>query len=265
MRGATLSGFQRPDEVGISIHTPHAGSDMAWARCRSGRLDFNPHSPCGERRSSDRAFQARIPISIHTPHAGSDAMLTIHIDTASLISIHTPHAGSDEQIFKIVPNPETISIHTPHAGSDIQPSSIVSKSIVYFNPHSPCGERLDHRGTWLPAFPISIHTPHAGSDQFVFSLHIYALNFNPHSPCGERPGGTEIIPGDQAISIHTPHAGSDGCLLKTLFRWNAYFNPHSPCGERLFEFFNQSLIFRFQSTLPMRGATFRITARSLSA
>ena len=81
-------------------------------------------------------------------------MLTIHIDTASLISIHTPHAGSDEQIFKIVPNPETISIHTPHAGSDIQPSSIVSKSIVYFNPHSPSGERLDHRGTWLPAFQI---------------------------------------------------------------------------------------------------------------
>ncbi len=51
MRGATFQGFgQCAKELGISIHTPHAGSDCL----------------CLER------FQLIFQISIHTPHAGSD-------------------------------------------------------------------------------------------------------------------------------------------------------------------------------------------------
>ena len=34
----------------ISIHAPHAGSDPAFARMTSPNVDFNPRSPCGERR-----------------------------------------------------------------------------------------------------------------------------------------------------------------------------------------------------------------------
>ena len=36
---------------------------------------------------------------------------------------------------------------------------------VYFNPHSPCGERLGVVGCEAVADVISIHTPLAGSDR----------------------------------------------------------------------------------------------------
>ena len=123
-----------------------------------------------------------------------------------------------------------ISIHAPHAGSDFR-GSRYWQCHDYFNPRSPCGERLDWirksmttrlfqstlpmRGATLIrcgitfSDAISIHAPHAGSDQwFLFRGSI------------------------STISIHAPHAGSD---LES--------NLCQPRG------------LQFQSTLPMRGAT----------
>ena len=58
------------------------------------------------------------------------------------------------------------------------------------------------------------------------------------------------------ISIHTPLAGSDP-LTSGISMVAKNFNPHSPCGERLAD---PNLIYPgqvlFQSTLPLRGATF---------
>ena len=57
-----------------------------------------------------------------------------------------------------------ISIHVPLAGNDPAAARKVGK-MGYFNPRSPCGERLliemedDHHGT------ISIHVPLAGNDR----------------------------------------------------------------------------------------------------
>ena len=83
-------------------------------------------------------------------------------------------------------------------------------------------------------FPkISIHTPHAGSD--VGILHLMHRAFD--------------------ISIHTPHAGSDFSVPLSQHPFPD-FNPHSPCGERLPPEVSPSTPFLFQSTLPMRGATF---------
>ena len=56
------------------------------------------------------------------------------------------------------------------------------------------------------------------------------------------------------ISIHTPHAGSDETHL-TKANIAFYFNPHSPCGERQFYIVEIDTTGRFQSTLPLRGAT----------
>ncbi len=83
---------------------------------------------------------------------------------------------------------------------------------------------------------ISIHTPLAGSDDALPQL-VDCLQ----------------------ISIHTPLAGSDMPLF-FLPLVVSYFNPHSPCGERRS---SGSLGFgyrsKFQSTLPLRGATARRT------
>ena len=127
--------------------------------------------------------------------------------------------------------------------------------VLYFNPRSPCGERL---------YSLALSVPKSS-------------NFNPRSPCGERHykegqyAGHNIFQSTlpmrgatwryifrvvvSSISIHAPHAGSDMVHCGT-HRKELYFNPRSPCGERRSS--SMSLIFsssKFQSTLPMRGAT----------
>ena len=95
MRGATGCKTRTAWSYPISIHAPHAGSDL-----------FE-----GYMRRVDR-------ISIHAPHAGSDAYPCLCISRC-WISIHAPHAGSDTIAIITVPVYFPISIHAPHAGSDI--------------------------------------------------------------------------------------------------------------------------------------------------
>ncbi len=148
----------------------------------------------------------------------------------------------------------------------------------YFNPRSPCGERqryLPDSGTavafqstlpvrgataadiaggegvvfqsTLPvrgatsgimwaAFPssISIHAPRAGSDAPGQRHPNSFQNFNPRSPCGERHPRWVVKGGWAKISIHAPRAGSDDQAQGTSLDSQV-----------------------FQSTLPVRGATFR--------
>ena len=101
-------------------------------------------------------------ISIHTPLAGSDSDFQRKL-SGETISIHTPLAGSDITLDWDIAQRE-ISIHTPLAGSDRSCRRRAGRR-VYFNPHSPCGER-----PWATSRPCS-----------------WPTYFNPHSPCGERP------------------------------------------------------------------------------
>ena len=103
-------------------------------------------------------------------------------------------------------------------------------------------------------FPISIHAPHAGSDLSGKTLIHFSEDFNPRSPCGERPSRCHLPDLSFQISIHAPHAGSDNVLsIHSLMAF--YFNPRSPCGERRYDYVHQCRRIKFQSTLPMRGAT----------
>ena len=126
----------------------------------------------------------------------------------------------------------------------------------YFNPRSPCGERLQPLGP-------KIHQ---------------ILNFNPRSPCGERRislkvskrnqrfqstlpvwGATAFMIPDSSrkgkISIHAPRVGSDGQRVQATGSHNRDFNPRSPCGERLCNIADFCHLLIFQSTLPVWGAT----------
>ena len=94
MRGATKTIKAIESILKISIHTPHAGSDPDVRPSVSKGANFNPHSPCGERRNKRTSVEINANISIHTPHAGSDLAIP-NKSIEVLISIHTPHAGSD--------------------------------------------------------------------------------------------------------------------------------------------------------------------------
>ena len=116
MRGATAAKpFPYPDHV-ISIHAPHAGSDIY------NNVDYAAHV-----------------ISIHAPHAGSDATELEKIAYGELFQSTLPMRGatrnpadlhhSDPDFNPRSPCGERlnksdsfawvrISIHAPHAGSD---------------------------------------------------------------------------------------------------------------------------------------------------
>ena len=119
---------------------------------------------------------------------------------------------------------------------------------------------LPLRGATLATIPdeirrlISIHAPLTGSDQLCAQPLLQNLYFNPRSPYGERPLAT--IPDEirRLISIHAPLTGSDQLCAQPLLQ-NLYFNPRSPYGERpMIPSFAQK-VNKFQSTLPLRGAT----------
>ena len=145
-----------------------------------------------------------------------------------------------------------ISIHAPLAGSDSL-SPMFCRLCPYFNPRSPCGERLlkregeacyvafqstlplrgaTHRHTQRGnRYSISIHAPLAGSDS---------------GPVGSVANLT--------ISIHAPLAGSD-LPARPYTNPRRNFNPRSPCGERPLGLIPYDMALVFQSTLPLRGAT----------
>ena len=166
----------------------------------------------------------------------------------------------------------------PRSPCGERPMSTLSlNSSLDFNPRSPCGERprtwhtitpkqpfqstlpvrgatmtrqtppmqntlfqstLPVRGATLPQraplrhMGISIHAPRAGSDSSTISSMSVRSYFNPRSPCGERRFADGTFEFWRTISIHAPRAGSDASVQS----WAASLR-------------------RFQSTLPVRGAT----------
>ena len=134
--------------------------------------------------------------------------------------------------------------------------------LMDFNPPSPCGE-----------------------GRSIARRYICLQDFNPPSPCGEglckndraycckefqstlpMRGGTSwyyLLFVFCLISIHPPHAGRDN-NGKTIWRDAKYFNPPSPCGEGPSKSCMVSVSETFQSTLPMRGGTFRHRQASLN-
>ena len=94
MRGATAAVEVEFVTLNISIHAPHARSDLK------------------------SVFMAIIlSISIHAPHARSDMILPREGGKFG-ISIHAPHARSDASIRAGQQHVIHISIHAPHARSD---------------------------------------------------------------------------------------------------------------------------------------------------
>ena len=146
------------------------------------------------------------------------------------ISIHAPHAGSDTSSTDFWTFAVLFQSTLPMRGAtrQVQTSGHLQ---FYFNPRSPCGERQVKRWCFSMGGSISIHAPHAGSDDVLLKSGGTVTDFNPRSPCGER---LMVI-----------------CMVLSPL----YFNPRSPCGERRRFRGCHRLRPGFQSTLPMRGAT----------
>ena len=138
MRGATpfLSPSLFP--LSISIHAPHAGSDLWFLPFLRIQSEFQSTLPMRGatgvkwEMSAPPIFQSTLPMR------GATTAATAMPGPASFQST-LPMRGATPNIL-IILHPASISIHAPHAGSDSISVSIAFPSI-YFNPRSPCGER----------------------------------------------------------------------------------------------------------------------------
>ena len=117
VRGATPVTDQDWFTRYISTHAPRAGSDRRPCRRSNWRSDFNPRSPCGERRQKDTPIPPAAPISTHAPRAGSDpSPVSSHV---RLIPFQPtlPVRGATRHIMRDGTR-QNISTHAPRAGSD---------------------------------------------------------------------------------------------------------------------------------------------------
>ena len=123
----------------------------------------------------------------------------------------------------------TISIHAPLTGSDKQFRSHIPER-PYFNPRSPYGERPSGTPSESICAYFNPRSPY-GERLLQPGRQHNPQDFNPRSPYGERPTSKAAI---QAMQN---------------------FNPRSPYGERRTKDTQKTRAERFQSTLPLRGAT----------
>ncbi len=164
-----------------------------------------------------------------------------------------------KQLFKFGTVPALyplLPIHAPRAGCDAEKIER-KRTKQNFNPRTPCGVRRNLIGDKHFTVRISIHAPRAGCDTAKRAVCTKRRYFNPRTPCGVRrnsgaprqgfqphfnprtPCGVRLyvvktIPRKIVISIHAPRAGCDSNTPTCLSASSA-----------------------FQSTHPVRGATFR--------
>ena len=213
-------------------------------------------------------------ISIHAPHAGRDSPPK-NWGQGKGISIHAPHAGRDKFSNTFPPVPTDFNPRAP-CGARLDSARHTCRP-YYFNPRAPCGARPVDSAfiRWMAIFQST--RPMRGATTTLLSGGGSTSYFNPRAPCGARlfakpmmalslefqstrpmRGATPIyliVAGCHAISIHAPHAGRDiDCLRHAPFQSISIHAPHAGRDKEMFFFLE--IIQKFQSTRPMRGATF---------
>ena len=126
-----------------------------------------------------------------------------------------------------------ISIHAPRVGSDFSLTQLAGSSLRFQSTLPVWGATPRHLAA-SACKGISIHAPRVGSDKSRRYQVQPVRDFNPRSPCGERHNQDN----------HRKYLSD--------------FNPRSPCGERRYEHSYHQGIAKFQSTLPVWGATLLI-------
>ena len=78
----------------ISIHAPRVGSDACNGARRRQGVDFNPRSPCGERRRTKTPPRCEPYFNPRSP-CGERRASALDGAGGHVISIHAPRVGSD--------------------------------------------------------------------------------------------------------------------------------------------------------------------------
>ena len=242
----------------ISIHAPHTGRDFANRIHNTYDFLISIHAPHTGRDVRSGYIIVDIDISIHAPHTGRDVFHARDLRPDGVFQSTRPIRGATCWTWWTSPPGKEISIHAPHTGRDSRDDSPYERTEKFqstrpirgatggarrtrtrrtdFNPRAPYGARRKDR------------RPPAGR-----------LDFNPRAPYGARLDflGTVL---DFIISIHAPHTGRDFAFAYTVNTDNA-ISIHAPhTGRDAKCMYTIVGVQIFQSTRPIRGATFTAAA-----
>ena len=172
---------------------------------------------------------AGIEISIHAPRTGSDSPIYIFICSCPLFQSTLPARGATSVLRPARTLPQ-ISIHAPRTGSDFP------------------------EGGFYHRHEISIHAPRTGSDHNPRRSLSALRDFNPRSPHGERRTAPRICTSASNFNPRSPHGERLRRFRRVL---SLGISIHAPrTGSDIDASHSSMRRFRFQSTLPARGATF---------
>ena len=151
-------------DITISIHAPRVGSDLdamraanaifafqstlpVWGATRFSNSiagadsNFNPRSPCGERRSIRRKPSDFLYFNPRSP-CGERLLRITRPEFVNVISIHAPRVGSDAYAL-IGSTCEKVFQSTLPVWGATWCARRAAGFRADFNPRSPCGERLN--------------------------------------------------------------------------------------------------------------------------
>ena len=192
--------------------------------------DFNPRSPCGERRhqtglcSCSSHFNPRSPCG---ERRSPSRTISFPLEFQSTLSLRRATVGHRKR--------DRIQLND-------------------FNPRSPCGERPEDLGPYMPnpRFQSTLSLRRATVRPDIHPVG--CGHFNPRSPCGERLDRFSFCQGlhlfQSTLSLRRATGGG-----VSEFSYDSNFNPRSPCGERQDNWMGKQHLEQFQSTLSLRRAT----------
>ena len=192
--------------------------------------DFNPRSPCGERRNSANRPTTRRYFNPRSPCGERQCQFSKMIKNKEFQST-LPVWGATAAIMSGDETMKRFQSTLPVWGAT-KILSFIQLAMFYFNPRSPCGERPRHTfiagelTKFQSTLPVWGATP-------VRALYILARAISIHAP---RVGSdNKYLQDDKQahISIHAPRVGSDSNAGRDS-KGRSNFNPRSPCGERLY-------------------------------
>ena len=190
----------------ISIHAPHARSDLLPKLHRGFYQHFNPRSSCEERRMVHGSIGSMFHFNPRSsceerPYSSETSAAT------SAISIHAPHARSDDSL------EEAAAVMLEFQSTLLmRGATAIDGNIETINGFQ---STLLMRGATrmilrsMPRHMISIHAPHARSDDMSAIFMIALMDISIHAPHARSDDPELTQWANEIISIHAPHARSD--------------------------------------------------------
>ncbi len=145
LRSATVQRIKKYPQRPVSIHALLAECDAGLPGPGSGKICFNPRTPCGVRRIPPCGPASRP--QFQSTHSLRSATLPAPRDRHPRgVSIHALLAECDLQHLQSARRPFNVSIHALLAECDTK-HCLVAQEKKCFNPRTPCGVRLR---CWIP-------------------------------------------------------------------------------------------------------------------